>query len=176
MNLFNKEEILRELPKEIYLGTSNGKYELVNTDCIIAPPQLFIVYHQNTVEKTGDVLSDGEPDYLGFDIQIIQNPKKCKCDVTYGDSMMFSFEMLPTGDVNVGHYDGYGSKFDPEYEFYFDEQTLNNLISFFTKMTNFPLKRNKFNFLDGDKHSFKMEKVNHRRIVDFGRFNPQGRL
>lgn len=174
MNLFKKEEILSQLPKEIHLKTSNGKFKLDNSDCIIAPPQLFIVYHQWTPGDNNDVLKDGEPDYLGLDIQIIQEPKKCKCDITYGDAMMFSFDINPSGEVKVGHYNGYGSKFDPKYEFFFKEETIQGLLNFFTKLTEFPLKRDGFHFLDGDKNSFKMEKVRH--ISDFESFSRLTRL
>jgi hypothetical protein len=176
MNLFNKEEVQSFLPKKIFLKTSNGEFDLKHSDFTIAPPQFFISYHHSTPEKTGDVLTDGEPDYLGFDVQMIQQPPKCKCDVTYGDAMMFSFDILSDGKVKVGHYNGYGSKFDSKYEFFFHEDTIGDLIDFFTKLTGFNLGRDQFNFLDGDKNSFKMEKVNHPRIVDFKSFNLLDRL
>jgi hypothetical protein len=176
MKIFDKNKIIDLLPQDIRLKTSNGQFKLNKSDCVVAPPQYQITYHHFTPDVTGDVLTDGEPDYLGFDVQMIANPKKCKCDITYGDAMMCSFDMNQDGSVHVGHYNGYNSKFDPNYEFYFEEDTINDLIGFFSNLTGFALNRQQFCFLDGDKNSFKMEKVNHRRIVDFRSFNPQGLL
>jgi hypothetical protein len=172
MNLFDSNSVKNILPDELNITTSNGKFNLKKSDCTVAPPQIFISYHHSTPDSTGDVLSDGEPDYLGFDIQFISNPKKCKCDITYGDNVMFSFDINKGGQIVVGHYNGYNSKFDSEYEFYFDEESIQSIIDFLSLMTNFKIDRDKINFLDGDKNSYKYEKVNHRRIVDFKRFNP----
>jgi hypothetical protein len=179
MNIFDTKQIREILPDKIELVTSNGEFELELADCIFAPPIIQISYHHSTPERTGDVLSDGEPDYLGFDVHIVKSSGKYKykVDVTYGDAMMFSFDILPDNKTKVGHYNGYNSKFDPNYEFYFTEKTIKELKYFFDNLLpNFDVQRREFNFLDGDKHSFKMEKVNHRKIVDFRRFNPLGRL
>ena len=172
MNLFDSSKVKEILPNHLCIITSNGEFKLIKSDCTVAPPQIFISYHHSTPDKSGDVLSDGEPDYLGFDLQFISNQKKCKCDITYGDAMMFSFDINKGGRIKVGHYNGYNSKFDPEYEFYFKEESIKSLMEMFQRMVGFRIQRQEFNFLDGDKTSFKMEKVNHRRIVDFGNFSP----
>jgi hypothetical protein len=179
MNIFDTNQIRSILPKKIKLVTSNGEFELNQSDCIVAPPVIQITYHHSTPEKTGDVLSDGEPDYLGFDVGLVKNGRdyKYKVDTTYGDAMMFSFDILPNNTIKVGHYNGFGSKFDPEYKFYFVEQSIEDLMNFFNNLLpGYNIPRNQFNFLDGDENSFKMEKVNHRRIVDFRGFSPQGLL
>lgn len=167
MNLYDTNQIRSILPRKIFLTTSNGNWELKLSDVIVAPPQISIIYHHNTTKESDDVLSDGEPDYLGFDLQLIDNKRKLICDITYGDAMMFSFEINQSGKVYVGHYNGYGSKFDPDYEFYFQEQSIDSLMGFFEKITSNKLKREEFNFLDGDKHSFKIEKIGHNRILNF---------
>jgi hypothetical protein len=172
MNLFDSNSVKDILPDELNITTSNGNFCLKKSDCTVAPPQIFISYHHSTPESTGDVLSDGEPDYLSFDLQFISNPQKCKCDITYGDAMMFSFDLTKGGSIDVGHYNGYNSKFDPKSEFYFDEESIQSIIKFLSKMTNFDIRRDMMNFLDGNKNSYKYEKVNYRRIVDFKRFNP----
>jgi hypothetical protein len=176
MNLFDSNSLKNILPQKLKIVTSNGEFELMKSDCTVAPPQVFITYHHFTPDKTGNVLSDGEPDYLGFDVQFISEPKKCKCDITYGDNVMFSFDVLKNGEIKVGHYNGYNSKFDPKYKFYFDEEGIKSIIEFLSVMSNFKIDRNKMNFLDGDKHSFKMEKVNYRKIVDFDSFSHPGLL
>jgi len=171
MNIFDKQNLVKILPSKIHLTTSNGNFKLSKSDFILSPPQIQISYHHSTPEDTADVLTDGEPDYLGFDIQLVNSAdgNKCKVDITYGDAMMFSFDILSDGRVSVGNYNGYGSKFDPKYEFYFQEETISELISFFEKITGFNLKRSNFKFLDGDKNSYKIEKV--RFVSDFKTFN-----
>ena len=171
--LFN-QNIKSLLPKNLYLSTSNGDFELSLLECEMIPPKVQIVYHHSTPEKTGDVLSDGEPDYLGMDIHVLNSEGKwgLNVDITYGDAMMFSFKISPSNLVKVGHYNGYGSKFDPNYQFYFQEGSIQDLIKLFQKFDfGFELKRDQFNFLDGDKNSFKMEKVRYSRISNFSDFN-----
>jgi hypothetical protein len=177
---YNSSQVRNLLPKKLHLVTSNGEFELNQSDCVVAPPMIQISYHHFTPDKTGDVLSDGEPDYLGLDIQPIKigDGYRCKVELTYGDAMMFSWDMIPSQnkcDVKVGHYNGYGSKFDSEYEFYFKENSINDLMEFFNKLLpELNLEREKLNFLDGDKNSFKMEKV--RYISDFRGFSRLNRL
>lgn len=176
--LFNKN-IKSLLPDKVYLSSSNGNFELSLVDCEMIPPKVQIVYHHSTPEKTGDVLSDGEPDYLGIDIHVFNHGGEwvLNVDITYGDAMMFSFKISPSDGVKVGHYNGYGSKFDPHYEFYFQEKSIQDLIQFFQKFDfEFKLTRDQFNFLDGDKNSFKMEKVSYPRIANFSDFNLRGQL
>ena len=165
------------LPKKIQFGSSNGEFEASLRDNRFTSPKIEIVYHHFTPNQTGDVLSDGEPDYLCFDIHPTSEgselTKKLILDITYGDAMMFSFEIQHDGEVEVGHYNGYGSKFDPEYHFYFMENSIQDLINFFNKL-GFNVTRDKMNFLDKRLDSFKMEKV--RYISDFKSFNLRGQL
>ena len=178
LEIFTRD-IKNIFPKKIHLSTSNGNYEMNFSECQKNPPKLEVIYHHSTPTESADVLSDAEPDYFGMDIHIqkIEDKFELIVDITYGDSMMFSFKIKPDGKVQVGHYNGYGSKFDPNYEFYLQEETIKDFINAFNKMNlGFNLTRDQFNFLDGDKHSFKMEKVNHRKIVDFKSFNLLGLL
>jgi hypothetical protein len=176
MNLYDSNFLKKILPDSLHITSTNGNYELKKSDCTVSPPQIHISYHHFTPKYTDDVLTDGEPDYVGIDLQFITEPKKLKCDITYGDAMMYSFDIFNNGEVKVGTYNGYKSKFDPEYEFFFQEDSIISLIEFFEKISKIKLNRRNFNFLDGDKNSFKMEKVNHRKIVDFKSFNPLGLL
>jgi hypothetical protein len=168
---FNSD-IKRHFPKKMCVCNDSGDWELNLGDCEKTFPSIQAVYHHNTSEQSGDVLSDGEPDYLGFDMHFLEegNDVCLNVDITYGDAMMFSFKMSPGNTVNVGHYNGYGSKFDSQTKFHFTEESINNLINFFNLVNPmFKLTRDKFTFLDGDKNSFKMEKV--RFISDFKTFN-----
>jgi len=178
LELFARD-IKNLFPKKIHLSTSNGNYDLSYSEHQMVPPKIQVTYHHSTPIHSGDVLSDSEPDYLGIDFHIKKVGEKFEClvDITYGDAMMFSFKIKSPNTVEVGHYNGHGSKFDPNYEFYFHEESINDLMKIFNQFDlGFNLTRDKFNFLDGDKTSFKMEKVNHRKIVDFKSFNPLGLL
>jgi hypothetical protein len=176
--IFN-QNIKSLLPKKLYLSSSNGNFELSLLECEMIPPKVQIIYQHSTPDETGDVLTDGEPDYIGIDIHVVNSEGRwsLNIDITYGDAMMFSFKILPTGKVEVGHYNGHGSMADPDYEFYFQEESIKDLMEFFQKFDfGFKLSRDQFNFLDGDKNSFKVEKVSHHRIANFSDFNLRGRL
>lgn len=159
-------------PEKLFLSTSNGNFELKLCDVEKTFPSIQSSYQHSTPIETGDSLTDGEPDYLGMDIHFIEEGEmlKLNVDITYGDAMMFSFVLKPENEVKVGHYNGFGSKADPNYEFFFQEDSITDLLNLFQSL-NSQLKsqRSNFNFLDGNKESFKMEKV--RFISDFKTFN-----
>jgi hypothetical protein len=157
------------LPRVINLKNSNGEYKLELTDCQMVPPKIQVVYHQDTDS------TNGEPDYFCMDIHIVnEDGKYClNIDMTYGDAMMFEFRVVPPNDVDVYHYNGYDSKFDPEYEFSLTDESIGDLIDLIHQFDfGFSLTRDKFNFLDGRKDSFKFEKISYpNRIADFKTFN-----
>lgn len=176
-NIFTTEEWKSKFPEKIVLTNDSGDYTLDLCDTENNFPKLQIVYHHFTPNKTGSVLTDGEPDYLGIDIHIYEDSDDAhtNVDITYGDAMMFSFKMTPPNNLKVGHYNGYGSKFDPKSKFYFKEESINDLINVFNQLVpSYRLTRDRFNFLDGNKNSFRMEKV--RWISDFRKFNLLNRL
>ena len=167
-------DVKKLFPEKIHLSTSNGNYEMNFSECQKNPPKLEVIYHHSTPTESADVLSDSEPDYFGMDTHIKEVGDKFELivDMTYGDAMMFSFKIKSPNTVEVGHYNGHGSKFDPNYEFYLHEETIEGFINTFNKMNlGFQLTRDQFNFLDGDKNSFKMEKVRYPRISNFSDFN-----
>jgi|LakMenEpi03Aug12_release.lakeMendotaPanAssembly.Ray.scaffolds.fasta_scaffold561406_1 hypothetical protein len=170
-SIFTKD--LRSLfPEKMCICNDAGDWELSLGDLEKTFPRIQAVYHHSTPEKSGDVLSDGEPDYLGFDIHFLEEGKRLNLniDITYGDAMMFSFKTIPGNNVEVGHYNGYGSKFDSESKFHFKEGSIQDLINLFNSFNPMlGLSRDKFTFLDGDRNSFKMEKV--RWVSDFKTFN-----
>lgn len=154
---------LRDLmPKNLSIITSNGEFVLELSDCVMQFPKLCLSYWHSTPEKTGDVLVDGEPDYLSFDLNFVKVDDHFEINVenTYGDAMMFEYKILPPNTVKVGHYNGINSKFDPNYLFSYTEESIQDLMDFFNKFTfGLKLTRDRFNFLDTDKDSYKIEKV-----------------
>ena len=148
------QEVKNLLPKELKIQTSNGEFTLKVSDYTINLPKIYTSYHHSTPEITGDVLSDGEPDYLSIDLNFMRVDKEFEINVelTYGDAMMFEFK-VSSGKVDVFHYNGYGSKFDSQYEFSFREESIEEILNFFNRF-GFGLNREHFNFLDSDKSSY----------------------
>jgi len=152
------QDVKKLFPKKLSISTSNGEFELVISDYVINLPKIYTAYHHFTPEKTGDALSDGEPDYLCIDLNFMKVDKsfEINVEITYGDAMMFEFK-VSNGKVDVFHYNGYGSKFDPGYEFSFYEESIQDLLRLFNRF-GFGLSRDNFNFLDSDKSSYDTRK------------------
>jgi hypothetical protein len=148
------QDVKKLFPKKLSISTSNGEFELVISDYVINLPKIYTSYYHFTPEKTGDALSDGEPDYLCIDLNFMKVDKnfEINVEITYGDAMMFEFK-VSNGKVDVFHYNGHGSKFDPGYEFSFSEESIQELLTLFNRF-GFGLSRDDFNFLDSDKSSY----------------------
>jgi hypothetical protein len=131
------------LPQTINIQTSNGNFKLNLSDYIVNLPKIYIAYHHSTPEQTGDVLSDGEPDYLCIDLNFLKvdNNHEINVEITYGDAMMFEFKISKWNNVEVFVYNGQNSK----------------LIGFFNRF-GFRLTRDRFNFLDSDVSSYDTRK------------------
>ena len=169
ISVFDTEGWEKLLPKELTVLTENGSWTLEKpvwkngmghaTNVTGLMNFVTIGYYQNTVEKAdGDVTADGEPDQLVFDITMVKendgqysNPDTLKFDVdiTYGDSMKSEFSISMPNNVSVGHYNGYGSKYDSETSFAFDEVSLESLVNFFNSF-GFSITREDLAFLSTD--------------------------
>lgn len=166
------EDLKKHVPQSLSIITSNGEFDLELSDCWVQFPKVCLTYWHSTPEKTGDVLSDGEPDYLAFDFNFVKNDDQFEINVenTYGDAMMFEYKIIPPNKIEIGNYNGINSKFDPEYLFSYTEESISKLIDFYNRFTfGLNLKRDQFNFLDSRRDSFKMEKVGHL-ITNFSKF------
>lgn len=156
--VYNHYDVRKLLPKEISIKTSNGEYNLKLSDVLSNIPKLQVSYYHSTMNKTGDSLSDGEPDYMGFDFNFTKRGDKFEVyvEISYGDAMAYEFKITSPNDVKVVHYTGFGSKLDPKSRFALSDRSIMDLISFLNKF-NFGLKltRDKFNFLDWDKDSYR---------------------
>jgi hypothetical protein len=157
------QDIKKLLPENLNLITTNGQFELELKDVMLNGDLIQIAYYQNTFEKTGDALGDGEPDYLEIDIHTLKdndgtkaNPDtlRLNIDITYGDSMMFSFTIDKKDKVKVHHYDGINSKYDSETFFYFSDDTINDLVELFNRFDDYQLSSDDFKFLDSDPNSY----------------------
>jgi len=141
------------LPKQISIITHNGNFTLVNPELKINSPLYQISYYNKE--------QDGEPDFLNIDIHVMKtndgdvansNEMKFIVDITYGDAMVSEFS-VENNKVDVIHYTGKGSKQDPETFFGFNDETLSELIKFFTTF-GFELDTTDFEFIDKENGDF----------------------
>ena len=174
------------LPKELSIITQNGDFTLeVNS---LDPDKygysgiynlmtsVSVSYGQDTLEKdNGDPTADGEPDGLQFDIAIVKdndgteaNPSKSlrlNVDLTYGDSMMYAFTIDYPNKVNVHHYNGKDSLYDPETYFGFTDESLQELVTFFNRF-GFTTTPEDFKFIDSDLDSYDYTPPNEEILKD----------
>ena len=157
-NIFDKEVWKKFLPKKLTIIDNNGTYELVYSDCSVngVSHKVEIMYFHSTANNPNDVNKDGEPDTLEFDIHMVKtndgtdaNPDNLKLniDVTYGDAMLSQFSISKPGQIEVGQYNGYGSKYDKETFFGFDDQSIKDLVNLFNRL-GFKLSVKDFTFID----------------------------
>ena len=174
------------LPKELTVINQNGEFTLeVNS---LDPDQygysgiynlmtsVSFSYSQNTIEKEGDdPTADGEPDSLQFDISVVKdndgssaNPSKAlrlNVDLTYGDSMVYEFTIDYPNKVNVHHYNGKDSLYDPETYFGFSDESLQELVNFFNRF-GFTTTPEDFKFMDSDLDSYDYKRPTEKYLKD----------
>jgi anthranilate/para-aminobenzoate synthase component II len=153
----NIEKINKDLTLS-KIDTSDKIYTLEKNDCTIDKDLVQFNYYQNTIKNPEDVVEDGEPDLLEFDIHFVKNTKGIKLlvDITYGDQMVFEFSIETPNKINIIHYTGFGSKYDPETHFGFTDDSINDLVKFFNAFNHgINLTKKDFSFLDQHKKSYK---------------------
>ena len=152
------QEVKKFFPDKIYLATTHGDWEFEKKDLMLNGDLIQMAYHHNPSEDSKDVLSDGEPDFLEFDIHTAKNERGIKLlvDITYGDSMVSEFSIEAPNKINVIHYTGINSKYDPETYFGFTDETINDLVKLFNSFNHgLKLTSNDFKFIDKDPDSYK---------------------
>lgn len=139
------------------IDTENKTYVLKKNDCTIDGDLVQFNYHQNTYDKPEDIVDDGEPDMLEFDIHFVKNDRGIKLlvDITYGDNMAYEFSIETPNKINIIHYTGKGSMYDSETHWGFCEDTIKDLVKFFNAFNHgINITEEDFNFLDSDKESY----------------------
>ena len=152
------QEVKKFFPDKIYLATTHGDWEFEKKDLMLNGDLIQMAYHHNPSEDSKDVLSDGEPDFLEFDIHTAKNERGIKLlvDITYGDSMASEFSIESPNKINVIHYTGINSKYDPKTYFGFTDETINDLVKLFNSFNlDFKLTSDYFKFIDKDPNSYK---------------------
>lgn len=178
-SIFNSKDWKKLLPNELVVVNNNGDWilklpEVENnmghvTNISNLMNAIQISYYQNTPSREdGNVLRDGEPDQLAFDITIVKNNDgshanpdtlKLNIDITYGDSVASSFIIEKPSKVEVTHYTGFGSMYDPETYFAFDDNSLKSLVNFFNSF-GFQLTPDNFTFIDKNPDSYVHQQTN----------------
>ena len=173
ISIFKSDEWSKLLPNSLTIISDTGEWKLTRpnedygmkhaTNITNLMNGLQISYYQNTPSMcNGDVTSDGEPDLLCFDITIVKkndgtksNPDtlKLSVDITYGDNMVSGFTIEKPNKVNLIHYNSYGSLYDPQTFFAFDDNSLIDLIKFFNSW-GFNLTKDDLKFLDKYPNSY----------------------
>lgn len=178
-SVFDSEGWKKFLPKKLNLVTDNGSWvlELPQEDYGMGHPTnvanlmncIQINYYQNTPSREdGDVTRDAEPDQLEFDITIVKNNDgnsanpdtlKLDVDITYGDAMAVEFTIEKPNKINVTHYTGFGSLYDPNSYFGFEDESLEEIVNFFNSW-GYQLTTKDFTFLDKYPDSYIHQKTN----------------
>ena len=60
-----------KLPNEITIHTNDGNFTLKKSDITLESDVVRVPYYHSTFKKSGNSLSDGEPDYVYFDFGVI---------------------------------------------------------------------------------------------------------
>ena len=167
VSMMDKEGMIRILPSELVVINDGGEWHLKLSDVSINLVKAEILYYQNTVDdvQEGDVLADGEPDTLEFDIHIVKrndgmegNPDTLalNIDITYGDAIVSQFSIQAPNNVSVTHYTGVDSLHDKDTTWSFSDDSIQKLVDFFNMWDDkYKLSPDDFNFLDADSNSYK---------------------
>jgi GMP synthase-like glutamine amidotransferase len=145
------ENLKDRFPKSIEVYTDHGTFTYTIGDFTREPDILRVTYNGVSAEETGNVLSDGEPDFVCFDIHFLRKQDKLKLiiNITYGDTIVSEFSLQAPNKLKIGHYEGIGSKVSPDTHFGFSDDTLKALIGVFNSFDeSFSFNKNDFEFLD----------------------------
>lgn len=145
------EDVKSRLPKTIEVYTDHGTFRYSLGDVTREPDILRVAYNGVTAQETGDVLSDGEPDFVVFDIHFTMHGQRLRTivNITYGDAMKSEFSLAAPSKVTIGHYEGTGSMADPETHFGFSDDTLRELVRVFNSFDpSYRFRPSHFKFID----------------------------
>ena len=171
ISMFDEKRFFELLPEELSIIHNKGDkgipktWTLKKNEIAVDPVKVEIVYSQNTPSvEGGDVLADGEPDNLEFDVHVVKNnhgdesnPDKLKLniDITYGDAIPSSFTIEAPNKVQTHDYTGENSVVDPKTMFAFTQESLQKLADFFNRWDEkFNVNVEDFKFLDTNKDSY----------------------
>ena len=145
------DDVRSRLPEGIEVYTDHGTFRYSLGDVTREPDVLRVAYNGVSAAQSGDVLSDGEPDFVVFDIHFAMHGQRLRTivNITYGDAMKSEFSLSAPSKVTVGHYEGAGSMADPETHFGFSDETLRDLVGLFNSFDpSYRFRPGHFKFID----------------------------
>lgn len=140
------------------VNTDDIVYSLEKNDCTIDSDLVQFNYYHNTIKKPEEVIKDGEPDFLEFDIHFVRNTRGIKIlvNITYGDNMAYEFTIEAPNKININHYTGSGSLHDADTHFGFTDESIKDLVNFFNAFNHgVKLTEKDLSFLDKHRDSYK---------------------
>lgn len=158
ISIFQQDWFEKFLPNEIKIVNLGKEYTLAKNDCTINGDLVQFNYYHTTIKNPNDVSKDGEPDLLEFDIHFVRNDKGIKLliNISYGDNMACEFTIETPNKINVGHYTGIGSIYDPKTHWGFKDETILDLVEFFNRFSHgIKLTPQDLSFIDEHPDSYK---------------------
>lgn len=160
ISIFDQEWFEKMLPDEMEVASHGRKHVLAKNDCTISGDLCQFNYWHEAVGKDGDVTEDGEPCCLEFDLHFMKNESGIKMivDVTYGDHMACEFSLESPSKINVIHYTGIGSKYDPNTHWGISGKSISDLVRFFNSFEHgIRISEADLAFLDDSEDSYAHE-------------------
>jgi GMP synthase-like glutamine amidotransferase len=138
ISIFDQEWFEKMLPEEMEVISYGRRHSLKKNDCTLNGDVCQFNYYHDAVGEDGDVTEDGEPCILEFDLHFMKNDSGIKMivDVTYGDHMASEFSLESPNKINVIHYNGIGSKYDPDLHWGLSDKAISDLVKFFNSFNH----------------------------------------
>jgi hypothetical protein len=183
--------LIKKLNKDGSLDDLNNEYEkkiilLHKNACCINNDLIQFSYVDDSDFQQDEVIQNGEPDGLAFDIFFVKNERgiKMNVDITYGDHMAYEFTIEAPNKINVVHYTGKGSLYDSETHWGFTKSAIDKLVQFFNRFNHgINLSAKDLQFLDSDEESYTHDKYDKRHLysddsnlINFGNSVKQSKI
>lgn len=139
ISIFQQDWFEKLLPETLVVHSLGKKYTFEKNEATINGDVVQFSYYTETYQKPEDALLDGEPSFLEFDLHFFKNQDsviKIIVDITYGDAMASEFSIEPPNNINIIHYNGIGSKYDPKTHWGFSDESIRDLIKFFNAFSH----------------------------------------
>ena len=183
--------LIKKLNTDGTITDLNTEYEeklilLHKNSCCINSDLIQFSYVDDSEFEQGEVIGNGEPDGLGFDIFFVKNERgiKMNVDITYGDNMAYEFTLEAPNKINIVHYTGVGSLYDSETHWGFTESAINKLVQFFNRFNHgIKLSPKDLQFLDSNEESYTHDKYDKKHLyfddsnlIDFGNSSKESKI
>lgn len=157
ISIFDQNWFEQLLPDTMEIVSYGKRYTLQKCDNTISNSLIQFNYW-HAADGDGDVLENGEPSSLEFDIHFLNNTDGMKLlvDVTYGNLMAYEFSIEAPNKINIINYNGIGSKYDSQTHFGLSDKSVSHLVDFFNSFNHgLSLTSKDLAFLDEHTDSYK---------------------